>query len=349
MVGVVIGHGSFGGPETVVVPAGLTVHFFADEGTSMVMVNLLELLKHDNPRIPMHVAKPGLAVPNYKYEPFKDHERRAITALNQYAAPQIVVGSAETPNTLMLCADVKGCPKDGPHTCDGVFGRAAKARWNYLMIFSCRYDTRANLEPTFDLMAPHGERDRSVHQALVDWVQTFVGLTNAQQDAMWAGLAPNERLRLIASDDEVREWDDCRAARAAVAAAGDPAKAAAPASTAVKIRLMRDYPEHRAAVRTGLHPDPSDAHDIATFLPLPFNDKVVWWQDLSAYEQARWMVNEDVTHWAAGFNACELFGYGLRGDRLLGLLRKLEPQALAVAKTEVALTKYLADNALHAP
>ncbi|MBC6445796.1 putative adhesin [Actinokineospora xionganensis] len=345
MVGVVIGHGSFGGPETVVVPAGLTLHFFADEGTSMVMVNLLELLGQDNPRIPMHVAKPGLAVPNYQYEPFKDHELRAITALNKYPAPQIVVGAKETPNTLMLCANVKSCPKDGPHTCDGVLGRAAKAKWNYLMVLSCRFDRRANLDPTLDLMGPHGRRDRSVHRGLVDWVQTFVGLTAARQDAMWSGLAPNERLRLIASDDEVREWDECRAVRVTLAAAGDPAKAAATASAVVKIRLMRDYPRHRAAVRAGLHPDPSDAHDIAAFLPLSFDDKVDWWESLSPEEMARWMVNQDVTHWAAGFNACDLFRYGLRGDHLLGMLRKLEPEALAVAKTEVALTSHLAANA----
>ncbi|MFD4639000.1 putative adhesin [Lentzea sp. NPDC058436] len=347
MVGVVIGHGSFDGTETVVVPAGLTLHFFTEEGTGLAIVNLLELLRAGNPRIPMGFAKPGTVVPNYRYDPFAPHERRAITALNENPAPTIVVGSPETPNTLRLCADVRSCPKDGPHTCDGVFGRAARAKWNYLMIFSCRIDTRQNLAPTLDLMAPQGRRDRSAHQALVDWVQTFVGLDAARQDALWAGLSPNERLRLVASDEEVREWDDCRAVRETITASPDPAKVAAAASVAVRTRLIRDHPEHRAAVRAGLRSDPADARAVKAFLPLSFDDRVDVWEALSEEARLRWMADQEVTHWAAGFNACFLFRYGLRGDHLLGLLRKLEPGSLAVVMTEVLVTDHLTENGLH--
>lgn len=347
VAGVLIGHGSYDGPETVVVPNGLTVHFFADEGTSMTIVNLLALLQADNPRIPMYFSMSGKSVPNYRYTPFKEHERRAITALNRYPGPVIVVGSAETPDTLRLCADPEGCPPQGPHTCAGVFGHAARAGWSYLLVFSCRVDVRRELPPTLDLMKPHGVRDRSVHQALVDWVQRFVGLAKAEQDDLWNGLHPDEKLRLVASDDEVREWDDCRALRAAMTAAADPAAAAANAPDAVKIRLIRDYPRYRAAARAGLHSDPADARDIAAFLPLPFGDRVGWWLDLTVHEQARWMADDDVTHWAAGFNACELFSYGLRGENLLGLLCGLEPPAVEVAKMEPDLTRYLAANSMH--
>ena len=347
VAGVLIGHGSYDGPETVVVPDGLTVHFFVDEGTSMTIVNLLALLQPDNPRIPMHFAMPGKSVPNYRYAPFKEHERRAITALNRYPAPAIVVGSAETPDTLRLCANPGGCPPQGPHTCAGVFGRAARAGWSYLLVFSCRFDVRRELPPTLDLMKPHGVRDRSVQQALVDWVQRFVGLGKDEQDDLWNGLHPDERLRLVASDDEVREWDACRELRVAMTTATNPAAVAAGAPDAVKVRLIRDYPRHRAAVRAGLHRDPADAQDIEAFLSLPFDDRVGWWLDLTVHEQARWMANDEVTHWAAGFNACELFSYGLRGENLLGLLSGLELPALAVAKMEPKLTEHLTLNSMH--
>ncbi|MGI5499173.1 putative adhesin [Lentzea sp. CA-135723] len=346
MVGVLIGHGSFVGAESVVVPKGLTLHFYADEGTSLAMVNVLELIKEKHDRIPMQVVIAGMSVPNYQYEPLKEHERRAITALYGYAAPAIVVGSRETPDVLRLCSNVPGCPKDGPHTCDGVFGRAEKARWKYLLVFSCRVDTTRNLPPTLDLMARHDKRDRSVHQALVDWAQAFVGQGAAKQDETWKALPANERLRLVASDEELREWDDCRAVRETIKAAADPVKAAAVASDLTKLRLMRDYPEHRAAVRATLRPDPSDAKRIAEFLPRSFDDKVDVWEDLTVREKARWMADPGVTYWAAGFNACDLFRYGLRGDPLLGLLRGLEPQALAVALSEARLSHHLADNSL---
>ncbi|WP_434444392.1 putative adhesin [Lentzea sp. E54] len=341
MVGVVIGHGSHEGKERVTVPAGLTLHFFADEDTRLATVNVLELIKKDHHRTPMHVANAGTPVPNYKYEPYKAHELRAIAALYECDAPVLIAGSKETPGTLRLCANPGGCPETGPHACDGLFGRAAREQWKLLLIVSCRVDTtrEPEPEPTLDIMTKDGRRDRRVHDELVTWVQKFVGTNTARQDEIWNALPAKERLRLAASDDEVWEWDECRAARATPGAL-------ASASDLVKVRLMRDYPEHRAAARAGLHPEGDDATKIAEFLPKSFNDRADTWAALEVEDQARWMLNDGVVHWAAGYNAFQMFRIGLPDELLLGLLRRLEPPSLAVATSTVGLSEHLAENSL---
>ncbi len=341
MVGVVIGHGSHKGEERVTVPAGLTLHFFADEDTRLATVNVLELIKKDHHRTPMHVANAGTPVPNYTYEPYKAHELRAIDAFYQCDAPVLIAGSKETPGTLKLCTKPGGCPGTGPHTCDGLFGHAAREQWELLLIVSCRVDTtrEPEPEPTLDIMTKDGLRDRRVHDALFAWVQKFVGTSTARQDEIWNALPEKERLRLAASDDEVWEWDECRAARVTPGAL-------AGASDLVKMRLMRDYPEHRAAVRAGLRPEGDDATEIAEFLHKSFNDRADTWVKLKAEHKARWMLNDDVVHWAAGYNAFQMFDIGLPDDQLLGLLRRLEPQSLAVAMSAVGLSEHLAEKSL---
>jgi hypothetical protein len=323
------------------VPAGLTLHFFADEDTRLATVNVLELIKKDHHRTPMHVANAGTPVPNYKYEPYKAHELRAIAAFYECDAPALIAGSKETPGTLKLCTNPGGCPETGPHTCDGLFGHAAREQWKLLLIVSCRVDTKREPEPepTRDIMTTDGRRDRRAHDELFAWVQKFVGTSTARQDEIWNEVPAKERLRLAASDDEVWEWDECRAARTTPGAL-------AGASDLVKMRLMRDYPEHRAAVRAGLRPEEDDATKIAEFLSKSFNDKADTWAALDVEDQARWMLDDDVVHWAAGYNAFEMFHIGLPDELLLGLLRRLEQPSLEVATSTAELSQHLADNSL---
>ncbi|WP_436497582.1 putative adhesin [Actinokineospora sp. HUAS TT18] len=348
MVGVVMGHGSFDGESGVVtVPKGLPVCFYADEGTPMVMVNVLELAKRGNPKIPLHTANPGDPVPNYRYEPFKPHELAALAVFNELTEPQIIVGGPAQLTTLRLCADPVKCPKDGPHTCDGVFGRAAKAHWTKLLVLSCRIDMRKRNDPTIALKTADGRLDTSVYDTLGNWVRGFVALGAAAQDPAWTALTDRDRTRYIATDDEMREWKDCLDVRTRIAA--DKAKApavVAAASTAIKLRLLRDYPQHRDLVKAAVTLTPAEKQTIAAFLQKGLGPQVDEWYDLTSEEQLRWMTEPALLSWAQGFYVLELFDYKVRGDDLMAILRRLDPAAKAVVLSEKKVRDYLAANSL---
>ncbi|GLZ42634.1 putative adhesin [Actinokineospora sp. NBRC 105648] len=348
MVGIVLGHGSHDGTDIVTVPKGLPVHFYTDEGSPLLMVNLLELLGRDHHRTPMQTLAPGTPVPNYKYEPFKPHELRAFTAYNQLEVPQLLIGSATSPATTRLCADPAHCPKDGPHTCGGVFDHAAKGRWTKLLVLSCRIHTGRSQQPTVALMTATGKRDTSVFDALFAWVTAFVALDPAGQDARWAALSERERVRLVAVEDELREWADCLALRTAIASADRPKAAAlvAAAPTSVRFRLVRDYPRHRELVRAEPALSPAERQAIAAFQRAPFGAQITQWLDLTQPDQVRWLTEPAIASWATAFNALELFDLGLVGDQLMGVLRRLDPAAQGVALTEPRLVDYLAHHSL---
>ncbi|WP_369800503.1 putative adhesin [Alloactinosynnema sp. L-07] len=344
-----MGHGSHDGSDMITVPKGLPVTFFTDEGSPLLMVNLLELAKRDNPRTPMHTLNPGDPVPNYQYTPFKPHELRAVTQFNQLVPPQLIVGSAAVPNTLRLCADKARCPKDGPHTCDGVFGRATKGQWTKVLVLSCRILEGHTQQPTVALMTPAGKRDTSVFDALLAWVKGFVARGSAGQDAAWAAVPESEKIRLIASEDEVREWVDCLDVRTKIAAADRPKAAAlvAAAPTSVKLRLMRDYPQHRDLVKVGITLTATEQQAIAAFQREALAKQIDKWLGLTPDQQVRWLAEPPVASWAVGFNVLELFQFGLVGDELMAVLRRLDPVARGVALAEEELRDYLAANSLH--
>ncbi|GAA3010530.1 putative adhesin [Actinokineospora diospyrosa] len=348
MAGVIMGHGSHVGDDVVTVPAGLPVHFFTDEGSPLLMVNLLELIKRDNPRTPMHTAKPGVAVLNYQYAPFQPHELRAIAQADQLDLPHVVVGTEAQRTALRLCEDPKGCPAQGPHRCAGVFGRAAAGGWSALLVVSCRILTGHTQPPTVALMTPSGKRDTSVFDALFAWVSGFVPQAPAAQDTTWAALSAAERIRLIASDDEIRLWADCLDLRTRIAAVARPAALALvkAAPVLVRFRLLRDYPAHRDLVRDGTTLSPVELKAIADFPKAPFDDQVREWLDLDLEDAVRWMADPVMTSWATAFNALEMFDAGLRGPGLLAMLGRLDPAGKAFAQGEPALVEYLTRNSL---
>ncbi|MBM7774266.1 hypothetical protein JOD54_004470 [Actinokineospora baliensis] len=343
MAGIIMGHGSHHGNDVVTVPAGLPLRFFTDEGSPLLMVNLLELLKRDYPRTPMHTAAPGTTVPNYQYAPFEPYELRAIAQADQLDLPRVIVGTPAQRTTVRLCEDPKGCPPAGPHRCAGVFGKAAG--WAELLVISCRIHVGHPQQPTVALMTPTG-RDTSVFDALFAWVSAFVPQPTAAQDVTWKALTERERIRLIASDDEIRFWADCfdlrtRLAALDKAAALDLVKAA---PEPVRFRLLRDYPAHRDLARDGIVLLPDERQAIAAFPRAVFDDQVRVWLDLELADQIRWMADPTMTSWASAFNVLEMFDAGLRGPGLLAMLGELDAAGKAFAQGEPALVQYLAER-----
>ncbi|MCG8927596.1 hypothetical protein [Lentzea sp. CC55] len=82
------------------------------------------------------------------------------------------------------------------------------------------------------------------------------------------------------------------------------------------------------------------------FLHKSFNDRADTRVRLKAEHKARWMLTDDVVHWAAGYNSFQMFDIGLPDGQLLGLPRRLEPQSLAVATSTVGLSEHLAEKSL---
>ncbi|GAA3035372.1 putative adhesin [Actinokineospora globicatena] len=346
MVGIVMGHGSFDGPEVVTVPQGLPVEFFTDEGSALLLVNLLELLKRNHHRTPMHVAAPGSTVLNYWYKPFNPVQLRAVDAFNELDLPRILVGSGSQPTALRLCADPAKCPKDGPHTCTGVFGQAARKGWTKLLVVACRIDDHKPQAPTVALATPSGGRDTSAYDALHTWVTRFVAMSPAEQDAAWRALPERDRIRYTAVEEEVREWLECLELRTAIATSTNPTALIESADRELRIRLVRDYPEHRAAAIAGITLTPEERHANAEFLLRPLADQFEEWGSLSLEDQVRAMADPDVTAWTTALNALILFDHNLDAPHLATILRRLTPAARATTLQEPRLVDYLSTHGI---
>ncbi|WP_104478792.1 hypothetical protein V5P93_004608 [Actinokineospora auranticolor] len=144
-------------------------------------------------------------------------------------------------------------------------------------------------------------------------------------------------------DDELREWADCLDLRTRITA--DPT-AVGSAPAAVRFRLLRDYPQHRHLVQAKPALTEQEGQRIRAFAESPFQTKVGDWLDLPLEDQARWMTTPVIASWAAAFRALELFDFNLRGDRLMALLRRLDPKAREFALEEQSLADYLTANSL---
>ncbi|WP_018682884.1 putative adhesin [Actinokineospora enzanensis] len=344
MDGVVIGHGQHNGRDEVTVPKGLQVRFFTEPDAPLLMVNLLELLKRDNPRTPMYTMDPGTTIPNYEYGPFRDHELLAVETFDELTLPKLVVGTASRRDPIHLCETPAKCPKDGPHKCGGVLAIAAEKGWQRLLVIACRLrENHRPVEPPY-LMTPAG-RDQSVFDALLGWVTRFVAMPAQTQDTTWEALSAKERIRLLAVEDEIRAWSSCHDLRKKIAADRAAAPALVKATTPEnRLRLLRDYPSLRDLVIAEPPLSPEERALIPNFLREPFEVQHGAWYGLDPEDRVRWSTVPAFASWAAAFNACELFDGGLRGENLLGLLRKLDPAAKAIVHSEPDLAAYLKEH-----
>lgn len=348
MVGVVMGHGSHDGTDMITVPRDLPLEFFTEEGAPLAIVNLLELLKPTHHRVPMQTLRPGDPVPNYQYEPFQPHEVSAIDFFNGLTVPNFVVGSPAQLTTIRLCEGDGTCPKDGPHTCDGVLGRAAKGNWTKVLVLSCRVDTRKPVTPSNALMTAANKPDTSVFDTLLNWVKAFVAMAPAVQDATWAALNDVERARFYVSELELKERADCLDVRTKLAAAGRPKAAALIAATPpeIKVRLLRDYPQYRDLVTMGVTLDAIERKGVTAFEFRPIADRTTSWRAMAPAAQLRWMADPAITAWAAARNVLDLFDFGLSGAQLVAVFRKLDPAAQKIALGEQALRDNLVAHGL---
>jgi hypothetical protein len=346
MAGVVMGHGSYDGTDMITVPKGLPMEFFTVEESPLLFINLLELIKGDNPRRPVQTLTAGSPVPNYHYDVLKPHELTAVTTFNQLTDPNIVVGAAAHPTAIRLCEDKGHCPTDGPHTCRGVFGLAAK--WTKLQVVSCRILRNANRPAPKAILDAHGQPTTAAFDALQAWVHGFVAAGPAAQDARWRALTDTERIRYAAGDLEISEWADCLAIRTRMAA--DPGHALDvfdATSENHQIRLMRDYSAVREVLRPEITLVPAEVQAIASFRSAALPAQCAHWVGLTAAEQIRWLTDPGMASWAAGHTALEMFRYGLHGERLAELLRTLDPVARAVPLADPEVTAHLTKAGIH--
>ncbi|WP_026423385.1 putative adhesin [Actinokineospora inagensis] len=345
VAGAVIGHGSYDGKHVVTVPRGLEVRFFTEENSPLMLVNLLALLRRDHHRTPMHTAKSGTTVPNYVYEPMRDYELDAIKTFDQLTDPVILVGTPGQPEPVRLCETPDKCKGDAPHTCGGVFGAAARGNWGVLLVLSCRLHLGTQPVITRYLTSPTGCQDTSVFDELFGWVGRFLAMAAPAQDATWDATPGEQQLRLYAVEDEIREWADCYFTRRQIAA--DRAKAISlvkEESVATRFRLLRDYPALGDLVVADPPLVPTERQRIADFLRAPRAGQVTTWAALSPADQVRWLTVHGVPSWAAADNALTFFAAGLRGDNLVGLLRKLDPVAKKAVQADPALVRHLQDK-----
>jgi hypothetical protein len=355
MQGVVIGHGSHDGTQRVIVPDGLPhLDFFTDEGSGLPVLNLLALVGADHPRTPMHTLVPGAEVPNYQYAPFDAHELLAITTLGKLPATSqvLLVGTKSLPDPIRLCDELEKCPPKGPHTCTGLFGRAAQAGWQRLQIMSCRINTKQHQLATHEMMGANGKRTVAVWDTFHRWVMTFLAKTTAEKDAAWAALSPHQQISTRASDAEMLEWSDCYQARQQIAGAmSTPAKLATVVTgltPAVQLRLLRDHPELRPLVRPHIPVGEEDLIEITAFLAEPnFRAQAGWWLDLDQDILVRMLTDPRIVSWATALYVIQMVEEGLSCASLVAVMTRLDPATRAIVVLNDQRTRH--QLTAHAP
>lgn len=336
MLGVLIGHGSTDGKRELAVPPNLQVDFFTTEGAPLAFVNLLELLKRDDPRFPLEVKRPGTKVFNYEYASFEPHEQAAVQTFDELVLPpsqMVVVGSAGGPKHVSLCSAPDTCLPDKPHQCDGVFGMATRGKWTQLLVLACRTNTVKQQKPPKHLNDANGHPTEAAYDAYMRWGEYFLTLDVTGRDTAWQRMDPRQQTYRMATSADVREFADGLAARAKLDAAQDRGAAAAAIAPTVKVVLMRDYPAYREILKTGVVLTQPEKEAIAAFKALNLQGQLNQWADMTVHrqpEQARWMTDPAVVSLAAAIETLTLFSYGLRGNALATLVGRLDAAASTI-------------------
>jgi hypothetical protein len=330
------------------VPRGMRLDFFTDEGSGLPIINLVELVRKTAPLVPMDSATEGTPVMNYVYEPFKPHQLAAINRFNRLDLPpaQFVLVGEGGQQAIRLCSTPGQCPVVG-HTCDGLFGKAHRAGWTHLRIMSCRVDVEHEQEPTTALMDTLGKRTTAVYDAFLAWAMAFIPMAPVAKKHLWESISEDDRARYNAADDEIREWADCLATRTQIAAATTPAakKAiAAAAPVATRLRLLRDHPEHHAMVAADIALTPVEQTAVTAFLALPMGKQQEAWFYLSVDDKVRRLSNTKVAEFAAAQNVIDMFSFNVRGDALYGLLRRLPDASRKIALSDPVVREHLEEH-----
>jgi hypothetical protein len=341
---IVVGHGSHDGTEKVVVPEGVQLDFFTREDTPMLMSNLLYLLAGGDLGIPMDSAVAGRDdLPNYTYGSFTDEQLARALQVERSTVPVFFAGSPELPQPCALCTGQGVCPPDGPHTCTGILGFAAREGYKHVQILACRVNTEDLQPPTEELMNEEGVPDRGVYGALEEYVHGFVGLPPEAQDAEWESLDYDHKVYL-ASDGEIAQWAEVYEARSAMRAA-DPVEAAgilAALDPAIRLRLLRDYPDYRHLLQDNVALSPEERAWVAEqFLPGDFDTQVAYWRSLDDQQQLRYLTDPGVASWTTAYNAWEYFMFGMAPAPLADLIGRLDVDARAVLRQRDDIRQYL--------
>lgn len=331
-MGILIGHGEHDGTQTVKVPAGLQVDFYAYEDSPLPIAILIELLKRGDNARPIVTPAAGESVPNYVYKPWKPHQIAGVKTVRRDWADTLIIGDPGAQDELPLCSNPANCERRKQHDqCTGVFGRAVQRHWTRLQILCCRTKVEDEAPPTKVIKGADGSLDKSFYEAFFSGVMNFVASTPAEKDKIWKSWDPGTQTYQIAVDQDMEEFAACYKARQDIDKKKEPtAKAetirALPAP--LVLQLLRDYPEYREPAAAAHPLDPADKAAIGAFLQAEYpTQEVEWLEKLKADQNqlVSWMIDKRIASWFRLFITLQYITFGLHGKALASMFRQLEP------------------------
>jgi hypothetical protein len=345
----VLGHGSYRPGEETIVPAGMTLSFYAKPEESGVM-NVLESVIANGGAGPQEVLHEGTSLPNYDLTKFEDDHIGRFLELNRHNLELWFIGD-QVRSPTMLCMTPAQCHPDD-HRCDGVFGKARLAGEKDLHIMACRFDiTAASHGFTRSVLDDYGTEDTSADDELRDWTSRFLGLSAADQDAFWAGMAHEEQV-YVTSDVEMAEWAEMYEARRVLAQAHqDPQGYGAfyqyydTLSQVIQARLLRDYPDVAAVITS--HPNRAPSQqlvlEVEDFLVAAPEDqdgywKLIWEQKQDLPQALEYLRVPRFQAWARAYDARAYIGLGMTPVHFRDLFVRVgtEAQVVLAGYPEVA-------------
>ncbi|WP_434447101.1 putative adhesin [Lentzea sp. E54] len=219
----VMGHGSSDPAVRIVVPRGLLVHFYADEGHFLTgTVALAAMVTSGQYGSSWSVASamdgPLATCSNVLLGRLADAEHATVLAALPAGTDAVLVGDERYPldgKSLPLCRTPDECADQGVHRCGGWFDHFASER--ELHVVCCLGRNEQTAAPSTRLTAEEASagltRAESLDGQLITSAFRFLGLPPDEQDTQWRAWPEGVRATLITANKHVHAWWVRRSAR----------------------------------------------------------------------------------------------------------------------------------------
>lgn len=201
------------------VPAGTQIDFYADFDEIMVFMNGLAVVARGALGTPNQSYSGDDLIPNYQFAALSSDELGWWLQADRTGLGAWFVGDNLADSTA-LCTDPDACDETG-HACDGVLGLAHASGETHLVVLACR-GTDAAAKETHALVGADGQRDDSLVYEMFGEKQRFMGLSEDERIATWAGYPENTKMAFMVYED-VQAWADAYGAKQLLATDGPEA------------------------------------------------------------------------------------------------------------------------------
>jgi hypothetical protein len=230
----VAAHGGLGaGKGRAVVPPGMTVKFFTDVGTNLLILNGVEIVRTGQTGNASgeygHGAADGPWVQNYELSGLEDELIASYLTGAKNEGSLLFVGD-KTDSPIKLCAG------DGPtncqgdkHDCSGLLAHADVAGCDEVIILACRgvegakQSAQESLGGRADDPSTQDRANFERWDKWTDWLHVTLPTDRAAVDAAYDKLTPEEQAELYGGWPQVQDYVEVRGALYMLSTEGDEA------------------------------------------------------------------------------------------------------------------------------